>query len=533
MVRRLIHSRIRRLAGMFLALLVLASGSIATVFATSVVSRGQERLAGQAMTQSMNGSAGIIADGIGAYNSAMLDVATAVGASFTQLDARMFAHLTVALDPERLPGAAHISFVVPAADSKVAAVQAYWRARGPTALTLRRTRADAKHQFVVFTRSFNSRPPRLGRDLSTTPTTREALDTSQHVWSFAMGPAHVAVRDRELPVAQQKLSVTMAVPVLDGVGAFRGWIVMGVYADDFLRATLSGRISEQVNLTLTDVESQVPRTIVEIDAGTPVKEPRLARARDLYVGQRLWRLGLTPTTTLLSEGDRRLRWFTPLAGGALTVLLTALVAVLAGARNRAMDRVDRATAALRDDIARRQTVEEQLRERERELHEMAFHDQLTGLVNRSLFYDRVAEALRTHADPASTFAVFFIDLDGFKEVNDTYGHGAGDLVLRTTGERLLHCTRSTDTVARFGGDEFAVLLEHVADTADTCATAARMVRDLGAPIRIGSDEVTVTASVGIRLNLPSDDPDTILRDADLAMYQAKTSGKSQFVLADA
>ncbi|GLY99548.1 sensor domain-containing diguanylate cyclase [Actinoplanes sp. NBRC 103695] len=510
---------------------MLASGGVATAFATSVVSRGQERLAEQAMTQSMNESAGVIADGIGAYKDALLDVATAVGAGFTQLNARTFAHLTVALSAERLAGATSISFVVPAADSQVAQTQAYWRARGPATLTLYRTRAEAEHQFVIFTRSFNSRAPTPGRDLALTPATAEALNTAQHVWSFAMGPAHIAVRDRQLPAAQQKLSVTMAIPVLDGVGAFRGWIVMGAYADDFLRATLTGRISDHVNLTLTDVDPQAPRTIVSIDAGAPLDEPGLDRGRDLYIGQRLWRLGLTPTSTLLGDGDRRLRRFTPWAGGAFTLLLAALVAVLAGARNRAMDQVDRATAALRHDIARRQEVERQLRERERELHEMAFHDQLTGLVNRSLFYDRVAEALDDHAGRASVFAVLFIDLDGFKAVNDAYGHSAGDLVLRTTAERLLNSTRGSDTVARFGGDEFAVLLEHMAGSADACAIADRIVADLRVPIRVGSDEVTVTASVGIRLNLPDDDTDMILRAADLAMYQAKTSGKSQHVLA--
>lgn len=512
-------------------LVVLASGGVATAFGTSVVSRGQERLAEQAMTQSMNESAGVISDGIGAYEDALLDVATAIGAGFTQLNARTFAHLTVALSAERLPGANSISFVVPAADSQVARTQAYWRARGAPALTLYRTRADAEHQFVIFARAFNSRAPTPGRDLALTPATLEALETAQHVWSFAMGPAHIAVRDRQLPVAQQKLSVTMAIPVLDGVGAFRGWIVMGVYADDFLRATLSGRISEHVNLTLTDVELQAPRTIVEIEAGAPMGEPSLDRERDLYVGQRLWRLKLTPTSTLLGDGDRRLRRFTPLAGGALTLLLAALVAVLAGARNRAMDQVDRATAALRWDIACRQKVEERLRERERELHEMAFHDQLTGLANRGLFYDRVAEALDAHADRASAFAVFFIDLDGFKEINDQYGHGVGDLVLRTTAERLRTCTRDGDTVARFGGDEFAVLLEHPTGSADACAIADRIVTELRAPIQVGSSEVAVTASVGIRLNLPGDDIDMILRAADLAMYQAKTSGKSQHVLA--
>ncbi|MFG1606141.1 diguanylate cyclase domain-containing protein [Actinoplanes sp. NPDC049265] len=535
-VRGLLNRRARRAGGVLLVLLVLVSGGVATALASSTVGRGQERLADQAMTQSMNESAGILGNGIDGYENALQDVATALGAGYAQLNARTFAQLSAALTADRLPGATSVSFVVPASDAGVPATQAYWRARGVPTLSLYRTQARAEHQFVVFSRSFSSRAPTPGRDLAQTPATAEALAKSQQVWSFAMGQAHIALRDRGMPAAQQKLSVTMAVPVLDGVGTFRGWIVMGVYADDFLRSILGGRISEHVNLTLTDVDPDAPRTIVQIDTGTAMDEPSLRRGQDLYVGQRLWRLDLQPTTTLLSDGDRRLGRFTPFAGGAFTLLLAALVAVLTGARNRAMDRVDRATAALRSDIERRQEVEEQLRERERELHEMAFHDQLTGLANRGLFYERVSGALVTHAAPAGVFAVLFIDLDGFKEVNDRHGHGAGDLVLRVTADRLRSCVRGSDTVARFGGDEFAVLLERLAGSADgpaadACAVADRIVAELRAPIQVGATEVRVSASVGIRLSRPGDDSDTVLRAADLAMYEAKTSGKSQHVLA--
>jgi diguanylate cyclase (GGDEF)-like protein len=216
-----------------------------------------------------------------------------------------------------------------------------------------------------------------------------------------------------------------------------------------------------------------------------------------------------------------------LTGAVFTALLTALVGVLAGGRARAMDRVDAATAALRQDIERRQALE-------KELQRLAFHDPLTGLANRSLFYDRVTQAMRSHSRSSEeTFAVFFIDLDGFKLVNDELGHSAGDIVLCEVADRLRACLRDSDTVARFGGDEFAVILERLAVPDDVHITAERIVQAVQQPIDVGRREARVTASVGIALNRAGDTADDILREADLAMYTAKTTGKCRHVLAGA
>jgi len=197
---------------------------------------------------------------------------------------------------------------------------------------------------------------------------------------------------------------------------------------------------------------------------------------------------------------------------------------LISGRNRAMDKVDQVVTALRQDIQRREEVE-------RELQRLAFHDQLTGLANRSLFYDRVGHALKNHARAGQHFAVFFIDLDGFKQVNDEMGHRAGDIVLCEVADRLRECLRDSDTVARFGGDEFAVITERLADPDDVHITAERIVETIRQPIPIGNLQATVTASVGIALNRAGDDADDILREADVAMYSAKTTGKCRFVLA--
>jgi diguanylate cyclase (GGDEF)-like protein len=133
-----------------------------------------------------------------------------------------------------------------------------------------------------------------------------------------------------------------------------------------------------------------------------------------------------------------------------------------------------------------------------------------------------------------TFAVFFIDLDGFKQVNDELGHSAGDVVLKAVAARLRDCLRDGDTVARFGGDEFAVIAERLATAENVHVTADRIVCAVREPIDVGDGVfATVTASVGIALNSPGDTADDVLHEADLAMYTAKTTGKGRHVLAGA
>jgi diguanylate cyclase (GGDEF)-like protein len=166
-----------------------------------------------------------------------------------------------------------------------------------------------------------------------------------------------------------------------------------------------------------------------------------------------------------------------------------------------------------------------VREGQQQLRYQAFHDPLTGLANRPLFNDRLWAAARTHAEAGRAFALLFLDLDGFKAVNDEVGHDAGDDVLRTVAARLRSATRRPDTVARFGGDEFAILLD---DNDDPRAVGDRILATLGAPLLIGERTYTVGASVGLVVARATDtpvEPEDLLRQADQAMYAAKASGK--------
>ena len=166
------------------------------------------------------------------------------------------------------------------------------------------------------------------------------------------------------------------------------------------------------------------------------------------------------------------------------------------------------------------------KELELEIHHKAFHDPLTGLANRALFLDRLALALKRRS-PSEQVAVVFIDLDDFKAVNDGLGHAAGDELLVSLGRLLQSHVRPSDTVARFGGDEFAVLLEHGAENSAT-DMADRFMRALTEPITLVSGELLITASMGVAIGTEPTSPEDLMRDADIAMYSAKSQGKKGY-----
>jgi diguanylate cyclase (GGDEF)-like protein/PAS domain S-box-containing protein len=167
-------------------------------------------------------------------------------------------------------------------------------------------------------------------------------------------------------------------------------------------------------------------------------------------------------------------------------------------------------------------------ELEEELKYRAFHDSLTGLPNRSLFAREAADALETTRAAGRTAGVLFVDLDDFKMVNDTMGHGVGDELLVEVAARLAATVRQSDTAARLGGDEFALLIDDAADPDDVDAFAERIVAAFTEPFTLSEAKVLATATVGVATSADSGDVDELLRHADLALYAAKSAGKRRW-----
>ena len=179
------------------------------------------------------------------------------------------------------------------------------------------------------------------------------------------------------------------------------------------------------------------------------------------------------------------------------------------------------------DITERKRIEERL-------VQGALFDELTGLANRVLLLDRLRQALsRSARNESWRFALLFLDLDRFKVVNDSLGHNAGDELLKALAARLKTCVRGSDTVARLGGDEFCVLIEDVDGPDHATATAARIQSALAEPFTLHGHDIFTSASIGIAFSASHyRDPQELLRDADIAMYRAKASGKARFAIFD-
>jgi diguanylate cyclase (GGDEF)-like protein/PAS domain S-box-containing protein len=255
---------------------------------------------------------------------------------------------------------------------------------------------------------------------------------------------------------------------------------------------------------------------------------------------------LTEVFTILDENTR-----TPIGNPIAQALQTGSIAYVADgaillSKNGTEIPIDQSASPIRDangviqgsvlvfrDITEKKQIQQQL------VHN-AFHDVLTGLPNRALFMDRLSHALeqlKRYSDKG--FALLFLDLDRFKIINDSLGHMIGDKLLVAIADRLESCLRTNDTVARMGGDEFSILLDHAPDTATACRTAARILDELSQPFILDEHEVFTAASIGIVTDVHiylenSDDPaGDLMRNADIAMYRAKNQGKGRYEIFNA
>ncbi|OPY90144.1 MAG: Cyclic di-GMP phosphodiesterase Gmr [Syntrophus sp. PtaU1.Bin208] len=176
------------------------------------------------------------------------------------------------------------------------------------------------------------------------------------------------------------------------------------------------------------------------------------------------------------------------------------------------------------DITERKRIEEAIRH-------LAYHDILTGLPNRMLFADRLVLAIAQAKRRLGTMAVMMLDLDGFKTVNDVFGHHIGDLLLQSVGERLTRNLREEDTLARMGGDEFMILLPVIKEAANSCQIADKILSAFKTPFSCEGNELYTSVSIGIAVYPEDgDDMDSLMKHADSAMYRAKGRGRNRYCL---
>jgi diguanylate cyclase (GGDEF)-like protein len=167
------------------------------------------------------------------------------------------------------------------------------------------------------------------------------------------------------------------------------------------------------------------------------------------------------------------------------------------------------------------------------LESLALNDPLTGLANRRLLADRMSMALVHAHRNKSAMAVVYLDLDGFKQINDTLGHGVGDVLLKMVAERLVAMVREEDTVARLGGDEFILSLWHVSGSDYAATVASRAIEAVSQPYEITGNTVSITTSAGISIYpVHGEDADTLIKSADLALYEAKRAGKNAYRISE-
>jgi diguanylate cyclase (GGDEF)-like protein len=513
---------------------VLAVGWAGTAVLATAVDHQHRDHAAEVMDQRVQVVESAVSAEVRRYTETTTDLAAAIGAQ-SDLGASDFRTLTSTLNRDRLPGISGASLVVAATDGQVPQLQRRWRARGNHGLVLDPNAVRGEHLFGVLSHPLDGTPPLTGRDVTTAAEPTQALLAARRLNEVRASPTYVLLKDRALPATQQQLSFVLAAPIRGGAGTpdagrFRGWLVMGLRGSDFINQTMQGASQNTVAVTLLDTAGPTgaPVPVARAGHGRILDQPRLLRKVDIPVAGRTWQLQVRPTAKFAAIIGPSLRAPTGTVGFVGTLLLAVLVGTLSTSRNRALTRVDNATAALRADIERREQVEAALREREEQLHVMALTDSLTGLANRRAFMDQLDQSHARAARHLSPVCVLFGDVDQFKAINDTYGHAAGDAVLGQVADRLRGHFRVGDTVGRLGGDEFAVICEDGSSFTQVLLDRLRDV--LSAPYSFRGESILATVSVGMASPQPGETSAQLLERADTTMYLAKKRRTNQVVI---
>lgn len=381
---------------------------VGTVLAAVALRRTDDDRLSRALDQRTTMVAQTLTAEMRRYGSSLLDLAAAVGAQ-AELATREFEAITAATDQQRLPGATGVALVVPATGAQVARVQAAWRRAGSPELRLRPAPGhSAEHLLVVLRRAIAGTPAGAGEDLAASPEAAAALGQAREGHQVAISAGYPLPPDPRMPEGDPQLGFLLAAPVYatspsasDG-GRFRGWMVMALRGGDFLRDAIGRIAGEAVAVTLADPSTGVVTPVGRRLPAAGIDGGRPARTVPIVVPQRTWQLTVAPTHRVLPDADLHLDVVAALVGTLITALLAALTGAVVSSRNRALRRVDVATAALRDDISRREAVEQQLRRREQELVGFAgivAHDLRSPLARITGYADFLREEAAPRLEP--------------------------------------------------------------------------------------------------------------------------------------
>jgi signal transduction histidine kinase len=387
--------------------LVIALGALGTTLAAVALRRADDDRAARELSQQTMIVAQTVTAEIRRYSTSLTDLAAAVGAQ-SRLESAEFTAIVAAVDRHRLPGASGVALVVPATDAQIPAVQESWRERGDAGLTLQPVGSGGEHLFVVLHRPLDGGGSLLGRDLAGSAEAAVAMRQAEQSHRIATSNTYRLLKDEALPAAQQQLSFVLTAPIYStspaasDTGQFRGWLTMGLRGSDFLRQAISVVARDTVAVTLFDPAPGTPVPVASWMPPARLQDDPAARDVEVPVPQRTWRLVVQPTHRLLPGADLHLDIAAWIIGAVLTALLAGLTGTVLTSRNRALRRVDDATAALRDDIQRREAVEQQLRQRETELVGFAgivAHDLRSPLARITGYADFLREEAAARLEP--------------------------------------------------------------------------------------------------------------------------------------
>lgn len=372
----------------------------------------------------------------------------------------------------------------------------------------------------------------LGVDMMQEPMRRQAMERAIESGNAVLSP--------KIQLAGQgdRKAGFIAYMAVHRQGQLKGWLTAAFLAEDFMHGLLGTEGSDALEFELYDGAQVAPEALLYSTAGisydgTPRPlasdvRHRLVQTSQIDVCGRPWTLRYLAAPGLASLSDSLSPWLVAVGGLLATALFWVLA--LSGARLRvAFDQTAEHNRLLQHEITERQRAEAEVRH-------LATHDPLTGLANRTLFLDRLDTALERARRRQQRCALAYVDLDGFKFVNDTQGHHAGDELLRQVAGRICALLRKEDTLARLGGDEFAVILEQLHDPPGAEGVGRAIIDVLNQPFDLdlptGKVEAQIGASIGIAVfPLHGASSDALIVTADKAMYSAKHGGKNRCVIA--